>query len=144
MPAASFRHSVTIAAPAHTVWERLMDAGTWENIGPVDRVWDPVHDGGVLTGYRWSTEVGGRRFEGTARTTGHEAPHHFSIDLDAGEMAGTITIDLLEGNPATAMEVVLDFRTKGILSSMFFPLIRDAIGSGFAGQIEEFAAGLDV
>jgi carbon monoxide dehydrogenase subunit G len=140
MPAASFQHSVSIAAPIEMVWDALMRADTWENIGPVDRVWDPVHDGdGILTGYRWSTQVGGKRFEGIAESVFHDAPHRYVIDLDTGEVAGRIEIAMTGGNPATELTVTLDLRTKGVLSSMFFPLIRDAIGSGFPQQIEGFA-----
>ena len=143
MPSASFAHAVSIDRPIAEVWTTLMVPETWANIGPVDEVWDPEFDGDTLIGYRWSTNVGGKAFRGTAMAVGHEAPTSYVVDLDAGEMAGRITIELSTRSPDTAMTVRLDFRTKGMLSSMFFPLIRDAIGSGFPKQIEDFAASFD-
>lgn len=142
MPSSSFEHSLEIDLPADQVWDALMLPETWQNIGPVEDVWDPEFDGETLIGYRWSTTVGGRAFTGTASAVSHERPTGYAIDLDAGEMAGRISIELAEKSPETEMRVRLDFRTKGMLSSMFFPLIRDAIAKGFPQQIEAFAARL--
>lgn len=143
MPSGTFTHTTVIDRAPAEVWNELMKSETWGNIGPVDDVWDPTHDAaGVLTGYRWSTNVANRKFVGTAAVVDHEAPSRYVIDLDAGEMAGKISIDLVGGNPSTELTVELEFRTKGMLSSMFFPLIRDAIAKGFPDQIEGFADSL--
>ncbi len=142
MPSATFQHSLSVDAPREEVWAALQSPNTWENIGPVNRVWDPTFDGDFLTGYQWATEVAGRDFTGTANAIQHDEPHRYVIELDAGEMAGVISIDLGEGNPSTAIDVTLDFRSKGMLSAMFFPVIRSAIQNGLAQQMEDFAASL--
>jgi hypothetical protein len=65
------------------------------------------------------------------------------IDLDAGEMAGKIDATLSDGNPGgTDIEVSIELRSKGMLSSLFFPAIKSAIGGGFPDQVEEMATAL--
>jgi len=142
MPSASFQHSLSVDATRDQVWKALMDPETWAHIGPVNKVWDPEFDGEILSGYQWSTEIGSRDFNGTANVIEHSAPDRYAIDLDAGEMAGTIDITLSDGNPTTDLDVTLDFRTKGMLSAMFWPIIKDAIGKGLPGQMEDFATTL--
>jgi carbon monoxide dehydrogenase subunit G len=142
MPSSSFEHSIAVDAPIGRVWDALMLPDTWAAIGPVQEVWDPVFDGPTLVGYRWSTTVGSKAFNGTARAVAHDRPTSYATDLDAGEMAGRISIELVERSPETEMLVRLDFQTKGLLSSMFFPLIRDAIAKGFPQQIEDFAGAI--
>ena len=160
MPSAEYTHSVTVDTPPDGVWASLQSAETWADIGPVDRVWAPMMDEGILMGYSWATDIGGRAYEGSARTLEHERPRslglqptlegtleherpsRFSMELDAGEMAGTIAIVLAENDNGTHLEVSLVIESRGMLSSLFFPAIRSAIGSGFPQQVEGMAAHL--
>ena len=143
MASAEYTHSVTVRTTQDTVWTSLQSADTWADIGPVDRVWDPVVDNDVLMGYRWATDIGGRTYEGTARTVDHTRPSRFSMVLDAGEMAGTIGIDLAPNEIGTHLEVSLLIESRGMLSSLFFPAIKNAIGSGFPDQVEGMAQHLE-
>jgi carbon monoxide dehydrogenase subunit G len=145
MPSASSSHEVTVAQPADGLWQILQNADTWANIGPVERVWDPVHDAaGTLMSYRWSTTVAGRPYEGTAKTMAAEPPSSIQQELDGGEVAGVLTTRLSpNADPShTTITVHLEVSSRGALSAMFFPIIADAINRGLPDQVEEFAGRL--
>ena len=59
--------------------------------------------------------------------------------LDAGEMTGSINTELDGDDEATELVVTLGIEAKGLLSSMFFGVIRDAVGRGLPAQVDEFA-----
>lgn len=136
MPSATFTESVAIGASPTSVWDRLQDPSTWASVGPVQRVWAPVIEDGMLTDFKWSTDIGGKTYDGTGTAIEHDRPTHYRLILDTSEMAGTITVDLSNGNPeGTVANVSMELRSKGMLSSMFFPAIKNAIGSGFPDQV---------
>ena len=144
MPRATFTHEVTVYRPMDHVWARLQDAQTYANIGPVEKVWDPSHDeDGILLGYTWSTTVGRKPYQGSAETVEAENPHYLKMDLDAGELAGSLT-SALEAvtDDVTHLTVTLEIISKGTLSTLFFPVISDAVGRGLPEQVEAFAAAL--
>ena len=142
-PSATFQHNITIDAPPDEVWDRLQDPHVWNSIGPVQNLWDPVVEDGVLTGFRWSTDIGGVVYKGTGTATVRERPDAYQLVLDTTEMAGTITVELSQGNPGgTIVDVALELRSKGLLSSMFFPVLSRAIGDGFTDQVDDMAAQL--
>ena len=98
---------------------------------------------GVLTGFQWSTDIGGVVYNGTGTAVDPERPYRYGLILDTSEMTGTISVELAAGNPGgTEVEVELELRSKGLLSSMFFPVLSRAIGNGLPGQIEELAVRL--
>ena len=141
MPEATFSHSATVLRPRRDVWDRLQDADTWSQIGPVESVWDPKHDDhGHLAGYRWSTTVGPRRYEGTAKRTEGHAPDHMRLALDAGEMSAELaaSLDALSEHE-TQITVELTIRPRGMLSTMFFGVVSDVVGRGLPKQVEQFA-----
>jgi len=142
MPSASFAHSVTVACDRATIWDTMQHIQTWANIGPVEEAWNPVHDDrGILISYAWSTTVAGRRYEGTAETIEHKSPELFRVSLDGGEVGGILETQLNgSGKKSTDLVVTLDIRSQGMMSSIFFPVIRDAVGKGFGDQVDEFAA----
>jgi hypothetical protein len=43
-------------------------------------------------------------------------------------------------NPRTNVTIEITFRTKGMLSAMFFPAIKAALSSGFPKQVEDITA----
>ena len=144
MPSASFTHDVILSQPADEIWQRLQDAETWANIGPVDEVWDAEHDDdGSLRRYRWSTTVGLRSYRGTATTKHMDVPTLMSLALDGGELAGTLTTRLSQNGAGTAMEVTLEITSKGALSTLFFPLVSEVVGRGLPEQVERFAESFD-
>ncbi len=145
MPSANASHLVSVALPPDDLWLVLQEADTWANIGPVERVWDPVHDGsGALQSYRWSTTVAGREYQGTAKTVSAQPGSTMQLELDGGEVVGVLTTNLSpNADPDhTTVEVALDVSSRGALSAMFFPIIADAIKRGLPDQVEEFAARL--
>jgi carbon monoxide dehydrogenase subunit G len=143
MPSATFHHTATIDAPKEDVWDGLQDPDIWSAIGPVQKVWDPVVEDGVLMGFQWSTDIGGVVYEGTGTATVQERPDRYELVLDTSEMAGAITIELTDGDPrGTIVDVGLELRSKGLLSSMFFPLVSRAVGDGLPDQVDDLAAQL--
>jgi len=143
MPTATFTESIAISAAPTDVWDRLQEPGIWATVGPVQKVWDPAIDEGVLTTFKWSTDIGGKIYEGIGTALNHERPANYRIVLDTSEMAGTINVDLVDGNPGgTLATVSIEIRSKGLLSSMFFPAIRNAIGSGFPDQVADMGTRL--
>jgi carbon monoxide dehydrogenase subunit G len=143
MPSATYQHTISVDAAPPEVWDGLQEPEIWSKLGPVQKLWDPVVEGGVLEGFRWSTNIGGVVYEGTGTTTVKDRPGRFQLVLDTSEMAGTITVDLSEGNPGgTSATVTVELRSKGLLSSVFFPVVSRAIGDGLPEQVEGMAAQL--
>ncbi len=140
MPTATFHHGVTVDATREEVWDSLQEPDAWRAVGPVQELWDPVTEGGVLTGFRWSTDLGGVVYNGTGAAVNQQRPDHYSLLLDTSEMAGTITVDLSDANPGgTMVDVTVELQSKGLLSSLFFPVVARAIGDGLEQQIEGMA-----
>ncbi|MGB9358546.1 MAG: SRPBCC family protein [Acidimicrobiia bacterium] len=143
MPSATFSETVTIDSDPANVWDQLQEPDVWASLGPVQKVWDPIFDDGVLTGFTWSTDIGGKVYEGTGRAISHQRPDRYELMLDTSEMSGTITAELSPANPGgTEAVVAIELKSKGLLSSMFFPAIKNAIGSGFPGQVSDMGARL--
>jgi len=138
MPSATFTETVAIDADPASVWDQLQEPDIWASLGPVQKVWDPVFDEGVLTGFTWSTNIGGKIYEGTGKAISHQRPDRYELMLDTSEMSGTITASLSPANPGgTEAVVAIELKSKGLLSSMFFPAIKNAIGSGFPDQVSD-------
>ena len=143
MPSATFHHTATIDAPKEEVWDGLQDPDIWNAIGPVQKVWDPTFNDGVLTGFLWSTQLGGASYQGTGTATVQDRPDQYQLVLDTSEMAGTITVDLTSTNGGgTEINVAVEVRSKGFLTAVFFPMVSKAIGDGLPDQVEEMAAQL--
>ena len=138
MPSATFTETVTIDSDPADVWDQLQEPDVWASLGPVQKVWDPIFADGVLTGFTWSTDIGGKVYEGTGKAISFQRPDRYELVLDTSEMSGTITADLSPANPGGTEAVVsIELKSKGLLSSMFFPAIKNAIGSGFPGQVSD-------
>ena len=143
MPSATFIETVEINATPGEVWDRLQEPSIWQSVGPVQKVWDPTIENGVLQTFKWSTNIGGKVYEGDGRALKHTRPAHYELLLDTSEMSGTISVDLSSGNPAgTSAVVAIELKSKGMLSSMFFPAIKKAVGSGFPQQVTDMGAEL--
>jgi len=143
MPSATFTETIAIDAAPGEVWDRLQAPDIWASVGPVQKVWDPTIDDGVLRNFKWSMNIGGKVYDGVGTALEHDRPHRYVLDLDAGEMAGKVSTDLSAGNPGgTVIAVSIELRSKGMLSSLFFPAIKNAVGSGFPDQVADMATQL--
>ncbi len=141
MPADTFSHTATSAAPAAAILDALERAETWRGIGPIDQVWEEHHDGGTLASFRWQARAAGRSWEGTA--TRVDAPgDSVRFALDSSEVSGTITVHTAPGDTGTEIAVGLEARSKGMLAGMFWGVISDALRRGLPDQVEAFASGL--
>ncbi len=143
MPDAAFTHTVVVHAPVSELWAELQSVDTWQGIGPVDRVWEPRHGGdGELLGYRWSTTVGGRPYEGSAETVASHPEESMLLSLDGGEVSALLnaTLDPVEDGERTSLEVTMEIEPKGVLGNLFFAIIASAVRNGLEQHLDEFAA----
>ena len=143
MPSATFSHTVSVEAPPSDAWAVLQDPDTWSRIGPVSDVSNPVHrSDGTLETFDWFADLGGKRYDGRAVGGDYEIDRRFTMTLDTSEIAGDVVATIDGDNPTTDVTVEITFRTKGMLSAMFFPAIKQALSSGYAQQIEDLAAAI--
>lgn len=144
MPRATFTHQATATAPAGHVWLVLQEAETWANIGPVERVTDHENaDDGTLSSFRWSATVASKRYPGTARVRTAKPEERMVLDLDAREVAGSLEAHLEpNGDGTTIVTVTLEVVSRGTLSTLFFPLVSEAIAKGLPAQVDRFARSL--
>ena len=144
MPRATFSHQSTAAATVAEVWASLQNAETWANIGPVEDVSDPETDeGGQLESFRWSTTVAAKRYPGTAQVTSSSPQEQRVLDLDAREIAGSLETHLEpNGDGTTIVTVTLNVISRGTLSTLFFPIVSEAIARGLPAQVDRFAGSL--
>lgn len=143
MPEATFTHAVATPVSIDAAWAALQDPQTWSHIGPVASVSDPTYaPDGTLTKFLWIADIGGKKYNGTAETTAYEVPARFELTMDTSEIAGDVVATIEPGNPGCAVTISSTFRTKGILSAVFFPAIKQALTSGYPQQIEDLVAGI--
>ncbi len=122
-------------------WAALQEPETWSNIGPVASVSDPEYAAdGTLTNFLWIADIGGKAYKGTAETTAYNKPDRFELTMDTSEIAGDVVATIDAENAGCTVTVTITFRTKGMLSAMFFPAIKQALASGFPQQIEDLVA----
>lgn len=144
MPSQTFTHRSSTSAPVGEVWSALDRPETWEGIGGVDRVFDPEIDAqGRLRGFSFETVAGGKRYVGVATPHRRVEGEIMSWQIVNSEVRGVTSVELAGDGQRTAITVTLEVRSAGFLSSMFFPVIVKAIGSGLPRSVEEFAAGFD-
>jgi len=143
MPEATFTHGVVTTATVEQSWMALQNPETWSNIGPVSSVSDPEYgDDGTLLRFNWVANIGGKTYPGVAQTTAHSEPNSFELTMDTSEIAGDITATLAPVDGGCDVTIEITFRTKGMLSAMFFPAIKQALASGFPQQIEDLVVGI--
>lgn len=144
MPKETFSHSSTTTADRSEVWSALDSPSTWEGIGGVDRVIDPVIDDvGRLQGFTFETVVAGTKYLGEATPNAREESRLMAWNIENSEMRGVTAVRLTDHGDGTLIQVTLDFESAGILSTMFFPLIARTIGNGLPRAIEKFAMSFD-
>lgn len=143
MPSQTFSHTATADAPSDQVWAALNEPRTWEQIGGVDRVYDPtIDDQGRLIGFTFDTVAVGKRYAGKATPHQRMEGERISWRIENSEIRGVTTVDLTAEEDRTGITVTLEVEGVGLLSSMFFGVIATAIGNGLGASVEEFAASL--
>ena len=141
VPAQSFTHTSHSDANAEDLWKALNQPATWEAIGGVDRVFDPiVDDNGDLRGFSFATVVAGKPYEGRARPREREEPRLISWDIANSEIRGVTRVVLSPNASGTGITVTLEMESVGLLSRVFFPVIASAVGNGLPDAVESFAA----
>lgn len=140
MPSETFEHAVSIDASRATAWAHLQEAETWEALAGIDRVHNVVHnDEGQLISYEFDAIAGGKRYPGVATVTERVNPDRMVLRIDSSEIDGNISTTLADDHPLE-LRVRLQLRSKGLLSTMFFPVVAASVGNGFPRQVDEFAA----
>jgi carbon monoxide dehydrogenase subunit G len=143
MPSATFSHTASVNASPSDAWTALQNPDTWSKIGPVSGVSNPsFHEDGTLASFDWIADIGGKKYDGAAIGGDYIIDERFTMTLDTSELAGDVIATITKGNPTTDVTVEITFRTKGILSAMFFPAIKQALASGFPQQIEDLATAI--
>ena len=141
MPAGTFSHAVSVPATPDTIWTRLQEAETWSGLGPIDDVWDAAHrEDGVIDGYRWAATAGGRRWEGTARTAEVITGEKLTLSLRSSEMRGTLTTDISPNGGGSHLTVTMRVEAVGMLSTLFWNVVKTALDHGLSKQVEAFGA----
>lgn len=139
MPKESFTHTAIAQAPASRVWETLDEPSTWEEIGGVDRVIDPVIDSdGRLQGFSFEVRAAGKKYVGFAKPHERSEGELMSWRVDTTEIRGVTRVALKPTDGGTEVTVTLEVESKGLLSSMFFPVIASTIGSGLPRSVDDF------
>jgi hypothetical protein len=143
VPSQSFTHTAVAHAPRPKVWKALDQPETWETIGGVDRVLDPVIDeAGRLRGFDFEIVAGGRRYQGRATPLAREEGELMAWNVVSTEVRGSTTVQLSDDGAGTRIRVTLKVEAAGMLSVLFFPVVAAAVGNGLPGAVESFAASL--
>lgn len=143
MTETSFSHQALAPVPLSTVWKRLQDPATWATVAGVDETSDHVHDGEQLTGFRFTTSVGGMTYRGDARVTEARREEGMELAIHTNELTGAITVALAREEVGTALHVVMSMRPAGIFGSMLFPVVRATVSDGFAASVERLAQSME-
>ena len=143
MPSETFSHTVDIDVPTARAWAALQDPDIWSSIGPVSSVSNPVYrDDGTLASFDWIADIGGKKYDGAAIGGDYVINERYTLTLDTSEIAGDVVASFDGTADTTSVTIEITFRTKGMLSAMFFPAIKQALSSGFPGQVEDIAASI--
>ena len=141
MPKDTFTHTTVTVAPLARVWASLDEPSTWEEVGGVDRVTDAVvEDDGRLRGFSFEVSAAGKPYRGVAKPRERHEEQLMAWDVDTAEVKGVTSVALRPLDEGTEITVMLEVESKGFLSSMFFPVIASAVGTGLPRSVDEFAA----
>ncbi len=144
VPSATFEHTAVAQATIAAAWQQLQDPDTWQGLAGVEEVFDVHHaPDGLMTAYRFRAVAASQVYEGTAKTVEAVNPSKMVVDIATSEVTGRITTRLSEADGGVAVNVAVSLRSKGFMSTLFFPVIAQAVGSGLPKQVDAFAARLE-
>lgn len=137
----TFSHSTALSVAPEVAWQALQDPQTWAAIAGVDEVSDTRYaDDGTLAGYNFTVNAGIHTVRGAATTVEADRPVLMRLDIHSTEMAGWVRAIVRGGDVALPeLTVTLEMRPKGLLATMFYPLIAQAVGREFPGHVQGFA-----
>ena len=139
MPKDEFIHRAIVQASPKEVFDVLDEPMTWEQIGGVDKVTDAVIDSeGRLQGFGFEVRAAGKSYVGFATPHERIEGELMAWNVDTSEVKGITSVALRPLSEGTEVTVALEVESKGLLASMFFPVIAAAIGSGLPRSVEEF------
>jgi carbon monoxide dehydrogenase subunit G len=139
----TFNHSAIAAAARNEVWAALQKPETWEGIGGVENVHNPIVDAdGSLQGFSFESVVGAKVYLGQAQRGRREEGRSMAWNIETSDIAGTVSVKLEDEGAGTRVDVTLEVESKGMLSNVFFPVISSTIGNGFPATVENFATSL--
>ena len=139
MPSAEFEHTAFAPVSVEKAWQQLQKPETWEGLAGVDEVFDVHHaPDGLLTAYRFRATAASQVYEGRATTVEGVTEQRMAIDIVTSEVTGTITTTLSEADEGVSVSVTVNLRSKGFMSTLFFPVISQALGSGLPKQVAAF------
>ncbi len=139
MPDATYHHRALTVAPAREVWTHLQDPATWATVAGVDSTSDHTYQDSALTGFRFTTSIGGVSYRGSARVTEPRHGDEMTLAIESNELHGSITVALASEGSGTALDVTLTMRPAGIVGTMIFPLASAAVAGGFTESVERLA-----
>ena len=113
---------------------------TWGSISGIDRVHDPRFEGGRLVGFSFDTRVAGKAYAGNATPNGRREGQSIGWHIENSEVKGRVRVDLEPAGDDTTITVDLMVESKGMMSTMFFPVIAGTVGNGLPRTVDEFAA----
>ncbi len=143
MPRETFSHTARVPVPPEDLWPALDAPATWEGITGIDRVLDPIVDEqGRLAGFSFETRIGSVGYRGTAIPRERVEGSAITWDIDGGEIRGVTAVGLTTDGDGTLVGVTLEVESVGMMSTLFFPMIANAIRNGLPHAVEEFARGL--
>ena len=144
MAQATFSHTVAVTVSNQEAWDALQNPQTWAGIGPISSVSNPVtQSDGVLKSFDWVAMVGSKAYDGKAWVTGYDLMSRYELTMDSSEIAGDVIATITPSDDGCDVTIEITFRTKGMLSAMFFPAIKSALASGFPQQIEDLAVAVE-
>ena len=118
----------------------MQQPDTWAGLGPIERIWDPAWEDGVLSSFQWHAQAGPRKVDGVATTRQALPEELMVIDLAGGGFSGTLSTELALGaGDQTDAHVVLALGTDDMLLSLVFGIVADAIKKGLPEQVEQLA-----
>lgn len=139
MAEATYQHSSRSTASVDEVWERLQEPSTWATVAGVDSTSDHTRDETGLTGFGFSTSIGGIAYRGNATVAEARRGESMTLAITSNELTGSITVELEPGRNDTGLTVTMKMRPKGFVGTMVFPLVTAAVRSGFAESVDRLA-----
>lgn len=140
MPSETLTRTASSPASSPDVWRALQSPETWQGIAGVDEVTAPRHDEeGRLSGFGFTTRIGGRPYRGTATRAAGVDGQSVRWDVKTPELAGALEVELRSAAEGTEVTVTLTFASVGMMSSMFFPVVVSSVGSEFPDAVDRFA-----
>lgn len=132
-------HAATAAAGPEDVWTALQEAGTWEGIAGIRGVRDMTHADGLLESFGFHTEIGGMRFDGTAKVVKRSPLEAMTLALDSKDMSARLAVRLKPDGASTKVVVGVDLEPKTVLVKLAFGAVEGAVRTGLPREVDAFA-----